>query len=202
MRQTKQWLLVLLLLAGTTASFGQVAEFSFSGGQSLLRNNVLTSIEGEGGSTEIGLKDGFRFGFRITLNNFRFAGNEFGYAYNRTKLDIRTQPAQELGMAIHQGFYNFLVYAVPEGGKVRPFFTGGAHFSNFVPHGTSVTSGGGSTKFGLNYGGGLKVRVASMFLIRMDVRQYHTPKPDFFVGPAPQGWLRQIDASAGFALAL
>jgi hypothetical protein len=46
-------------------------------------------------------------------------------------------------MAIHQGFYNYLVYATKEGFRVRPFATGGGHFSNFVPPGVSVTQGGG-----------------------------------------------------------
>jgi opacity protein-like surface antigen len=101
-------------------------------------------------------------------------------------------------MAIHQGGYNILAYALPEGSPVRPFVTGGAHFNNYVPPGASVSSGGGSTKFGINYGGGVKVRVSPMFLIRADVRQYNTPKPDFFIDE-PSGWLRQTEVSAGFS---
>lgn len=172
------------------AAAAQVAEIGVHGGMSLLSNNELVP------GVELG--DGFRLGFRLTLNSYRFFGHEFGYAYNRTNL---TLSGQKYGMAIHQGGYNFLAYALPEGSPVRPFFTGGAHFNNYVPPGSSVTSGGGSTKFGLNYGGGVKVRVSPMFLIRADVRQYHTPKPDFFI-QAPSGWLRQTELSAGFSFAL
>ena len=79
-------------------------------------------------------------------------------------------------MAIHQGFYNMLVYATPEGSRFRPFATGGGHFSNFVPP-CSAQYGQGSNKFGVNYGGGLKVRVSDKFLVRADYRQYLTGKP-------------------------
>lgn len=199
---TQRLALALALLTGTSL-YAQVAEFGASGGMSMLRNNVLTTVpSGAGNPAEVKLKDGWRMGARITLNTFRFFGHEFGYAYNRTQLAFETQPKQELGMAIHQGFYNFLLYGAPEGYKVRPFAAGGAHFANFVPPGSSVTSGGGSTKFGFNYGGGVKVRAGSMFLIRVDLRQYHTPKPDWFPGPKPPGWLRQIEASAGFSLVM
>ncbi len=43
------------------------------------------------------------------------------------------------GMATHQGFYDFLVYATPEGSKIRPFIAAGAQFSNFVPPGSSAS---------------------------------------------------------------
>ena len=46
-------------------------------------------------------------------------------------------------MAIHQGGYNFLLYATPEGTRIRPFATGGVVFANYVPPGASATSGGG-----------------------------------------------------------
>ena len=203
MRHVKRFGRVLPLLLVPGSLVGQVAEFSFSGGKSLLRNSKLTDFTQDGGAgTEVRLKDGFRFGFRITLNNWRFLGHEFGYAYSRTKLSFQTQPEQVYGTAIHQGFYDMLAYATPEGSRVRPFAAGGGHFANYLPPGLSVTSGGGETKFGFNYGGGIKVRVSSMFLVRFDVRQYHNPKPDFIPGPKPEGWIRQIEASAGFALAL
>jgi len=188
------------VLACGTVCFGQALEAGVSGGGSLLRNNLLTTVDTGTASVPVSLKDGFRIALRLTLNTYRFFGHEGGYAYNRTKLDLGA--FGEPGMAIHQGFYNFLVYATPEGTGVRPFATGGVHFNNFVPPGASVQTGGGVTKFGLNYGGGIKARISPMFLMRFDVRQYHTPKPDFFVGPEPQGWLRQLEVSAGLAFTL
>ena len=204
MQWTNRLVLVVAFLAVPSMAPGQVAEFSFSGGQSLLRNNKLTDYTDpdSGQTVEVKLKDGFRFGFRVTLNNWRFFGHEFGYGYSRTQLSLQTQPVQDYGTAIHQGFYNMLVYATPEGARVRPFGAGGVHFSNFIYPGLSVTSGGGETKFGINYGGGVKVRVSSMFMVRFDVRQYQSSKPDFLPGPEPEGWIRQLEASAGFALVL
>jgi opacity protein-like surface antigen len=196
-------LALFLTLTVVPSAFAQLAEFSVHGGQSRLRNRGIGSISGAGSGDELQLKDGFRIGFRLTLNNWRFLGHEFGYAYNRTALFVpaqQGQPSEEAGTSIHQGFYNFLVYATPEGTVVRPFAAGGVHFNNYVWPGYSVTSGGGSTKFGVNYGGGVKVRVHPMFLIRFDVRDYRNPKPFDF--PARSGWLGQTEFSAGFALAL
>jgi opacity protein-like surface antigen len=201
MIQMKRIVLAFVLLGGTTA-FAQVFEIGVTGGESLLRKSTLAPVDLGGGSTvNTELTNGFRLGFRMALNTYRFFGHEFGYAYNRTQLKFETTPPQELGMAIHQGFYDFLAYALPEGSPVRPFAAGGAQFSNFVPPGASATSGGGSTKFGLNYGAGVKAKISPRFMIRFDFRQYYSPKPDFFI-QAPSGWLRQIELSAGFGFAL
>jgi hypothetical protein len=141
------------------------------------------------------LTDGFRLGFRFTINPREYFGHEFGYAYNRSKLKL--EGVEEIGVPLHQGFYNFLLYFTPEGSRVRPFATGGGHFSSFFPPGASVYYGNQETKFGVNYGAGLKARVTDVWGFRMDVRQYLTPKPfDFF---NQEGWLKQVEVSAGVA---
>lgn len=189
--------LALILVAGFTASSAsaQVAEFSVSGGQSLLSDKTL----GSGYS----LDNGFHLAFRLTLNTGAFFGHEFGYAYNRSHLKLdQAGVEQDIGgMAIHQGFYNFLLYATPEGTRIRPFVTGGGHFSNFVPPGSSATQGGGSNKFGVNYGGGIKFRITDKWQIRGDFRQNITGKPfgDFF---PVSGTLKQNQVSIGFGLVL
>ena len=184
--------LILLTTLATCAS-AQVFEAGAGGGVSRLSNRSLGSLSDGTTSVPVTLDDGWRFGFRMTLNNWPFFGHEFGYGYNRTKLLIGG--VDNGGMAIHQGFYNFLAYATPEGNRVRPFVTGGGHFSNYVPPGASATSGGGTNKFGINYGGGIKVRVLPTWGIRLDYRQYRTPKP--FDLPGVSGWLNQTEISAG-----
>ena len=149
----------------------------------------------------------------MTLNNESHFGHEVQYAYSRTSLDTPAQPAiigtvnnvgspatpaSSQGMAIHQGGSNFLLYATNEGTRIRPFATGGVEFANYVPPGSSAASGGGSNKFGVNYGGGVKVRLTHLFGARLDVRQYTTPKP--FNLPLASGWLRQTEVSAGFGV--
>jgi hypothetical protein len=185
------WTITLLLCTASTAAFGQAAEFSFGAGAMKIGGRDL------GGGYS--LDDGWRFQFRTTLNNWKFFGHEFGYGYNRTHLLLNE--VDQGGMAIHQGFYNFLVYPVPEGGRVRPFITGGGQFSNFVPPGASAASGQGSTKFGVNYGGGVKVRVTERYMVRFDVRQYLTGKPFDDVLPT-QGKMRVNEFSIGFAFTL
>ncbi len=183
-----------LLLPG--AAFGQVAEVWFGGGESIISNKGIGSFDLAGTPNDVQLKNGFRINFRLALNTRAFMGHEFGYAYNRTQLS--EVGVGDQGMAIHQGFYNFLVYGTKEGSHIRPFATGGVHFSNFVPPGTSVTQGGGQTKFGVNYGAGVKLRLTSMFGLRLDFRQYLTGKP--FDLPLVTGKLRQNEISVSFGL--
>lgn len=178
---------LFLLMAGVAGA--QVLELGGHAGVGQLTNNVLSADDG------VKLKSGFRMGFRVTLNAHEYFGHEVGYAYNRTSMDYA---GTNYGMATHQGYYNLLAYARPEGSKIRPFVAGGGQFSNFVQPGTSVSSGYGTTKFGINYGGGVKIRTSDRFLIRLDLHQYLTPKPDWFL-TAPQGWLRINEVSVGFS---
>jgi hypothetical protein len=194
-------LLALSLLA-ICSCFAQDAELSIHGGYTALTNTKLgnfASVQGGLPDSFADLKSGFRFGFRLTLNSLRFFGHEVGYGYNRTQLRYNIDPPVQQGFAAHQGFYDFIAYATPQGFPVRPFLAGGAQFTNFTPPGQSATQGGGSTKFGVNYGGGIKVRVSSLFIVRADVRQYLSPKPFDFLNKS--GALRQNELSVGFGIA-
>jgi opacity protein-like surface antigen len=135
----------------------------------------------------------------LTLNSWRFFGHEFGYAYNRTHLRFESLNPTEQGMGIHQGFYDFLAYATPEGSFFRPFATGGVQFNNYVPPGSSAAQGGGQTKFGANYGAGVKFKVLSNIGLRFDIRQYINGKP-FNLGGS--GAIRMLEVSAGVGFLL
>jgi opacity protein-like surface antigen len=208
----KKIAVVVMFLTCAGLSYGQLFEAWFNGGESLLQGRNLGSPlpDTSGGlPDDFALdKSGFRFSFRIAFNNDSHFGHEVQYAYNRTHLlcatDICGGTTTDLGgMAIHMGGYNFLVYATPEGSRIRPFATGGVLFANYVPPGSSASSGGGQTKFGFSYGGGVKIKVTSLFGFRIDVRQATTPKPDF--GPAftgvpfflRSGWTKINEISAG-----
>ena len=170
----------------------QVFEVGFNGGPATLTGEDL----GQG----VSIDANWKFGFRMTLNNWRFFGPEFGYNYFRHKMDFGAGQG-EAGFAGHQGFVNMLAYATPEGMRVRPFATGGVHFTNYVFPGTSVTQGSGEMKFGLNYGGGVKFRVVENWLVRVDFRQYWNGKPwtEFFGG---SGSTRTNEISLGVSFAL
>lgn len=197
---TKLLPLAMVLSAGLWA---QALELSVGGGVQRFSNREL----GSSGATRYNLTDGWRINFRTTANSGRFTAHEFGYAYNRTNLQSQdgtlvNGPISQSGMAIHQGFYNYLLYATPEGSRIRPFAAGGVHFANYVPPGASATQGGGSTKFGVNYGGGLKVRVAENWMIRLDGRQYINPRPFGNVIVTPGKWYNMTEISVGVAFVL
>jgi opacity protein-like surface antigen len=193
-------LLVILLLASSSPAWAQFTEFWFSAGQHLLHNKDLgTALTFGGSKSDYQLTDGFRFALRAVFNSTGRTGHEVQYAYNRTQLRLNTATGPvDTGMAIHQGGYNYLLYGTGEGIRVRPFATGGIGFSNFVPPGASAARGQGSTKIHFSYGGGVKMRVTSIFAVRFDVRQYTSPKP--FDLPLKQGWLRQTEVSAGLGV--
>src|SRR5581483_3991641 len=183
-------LYIFLLSACASVASGQVAEFSVSGGVSRLGGAELST------NPQITLGDGFRLAFRMTLNTYRYFGHEFGYGYAHT--NIKIPGSSDVGMGIHSGLYDFLAYARPEGSRVRPFVTGGVQFRSFFPPGTSVYYGNQVTKFGFNYGGGVKVRLTGIWGLRFDIRQYNSGKPDILSTPqAPSGRLLQTEVTAG-----
>jgi opacity protein-like surface antigen len=180
--------LALFLLVFAVVGRAQVAEFSISGGVS--RIGTIGNL-GTAGS-DVDLTNGFRLGLRFTLNTYRFFGHEFGYAYSRSHLQTT---GTDVSVPIHQGFYDFLIYATPEGSHIRPFATGGVQFSSFFPPGASAYYGNQITKFGINYGGGVKARVTGAWGVRFDIRQYNSGQP--FDLPTKNGRLKQTEVSAG-----
>ncbi len=199
------WAAVLCLVGGLVPAHAQVFEAGIHVGQANQKNADLGTFPAGSdlAGTNLSLDDGFRFGFRITLNNFRFFGNEFGYAYNRANLLVNQLGRESnSGNAAHQGFYNFLGYVTPEGSRIRPFGAAGVHFTTYPTPGFSITQGGGSNKFGFNYGGGIKVRITDLFNIRLDYREYVNGKPRFSQDLNPNGRLRLQEISAGFGIAL
>jgi opacity protein-like surface antigen len=203
----RPWLALVAFSVCSSSLFGQAFEASGSFGRSLFRGN---SKDLGSGYT---MNDGFSMALRMTINSWRFFGTEFGYGYNHTGIGVPAstgttlpgQPAQvvqaqNLSVPIHQGFGDFLVYATPEGTHVRPFAAGGVQFSSFFPPGASAYYGNQTTKFGINYGGGLKVRVTSMWGVRFDVRWYNTSKPFDF--PGQSGRLNQLQVTGGVSFNL
>jgi opacity protein-like surface antigen len=143
-------LIVTMLLLSPAVAAAQSFEASVSAGASQLSNGDLGS--------SYSLDNGFRLTFRMAINTHEHLGYELGYAYIRTHLN--TSGLGGTGMAIHQGFGDVLLYGTKSEARVRPFVAGGLNFSNFVPPGQSAQYGQGETKYGFNYGGGVKIKVA------------------------------------------
>jgi opacity protein-like surface antigen len=175
---------IAFFLAFGIPTFAQSFEGAISGGVSQISSGDL----GSGYS----LDSGFRLTFRMTINTREHLGYEFGYAYNRTHLGFPGFAAQ--GMAIHQGFGDVVLYATPSESRIRPFLAGGLNFSNFVPPGQTAQYGQGSTKFGVNYGVGVKFKITGPWQVRFDARQFNTGKP---FGLGASGRLLQNEFSVG-----
>jgi opacity protein-like surface antigen len=178
----------IALCLASTAAFGQSFEASVSGGVSNIINNDI----GSGYS----LGNGFRLAFRMGLNPTNHLGAEFGYAYNRSQLQLS---GTQQGFGIHQGFLDAVYHITTEKMRVRPFVAAGVQFSNFVPPGSSAQYGQGDNKFGVNYGGGVKVKVRGNWQVRFDFRQYEMGKP-FSLGGGGRLFMNEISAGVGWAM--
>src|SRR4051794_19366841 len=191
----RHWFLAAAFAACASLSFAQSFEASVGGGQTLIPAKYadIGTSTGDPLSDTYRMKDGFRIALRMAINNGRFTGHEFGYAYSRTGLQapavITTIPgilpgqpptttaiaATDYSLPSHQGFYDFLVYFVPEGKVVRPFIAGGVQFTAFSqPNSYNYDR---ETKYGVNYGAGIKFKVKENWGFRLDARQYNMGKP-------------------------
>jgi len=191
-----------LAFSGTLSSplWGQTGEFWFNFGESVLENNGIGTDQAFTGTPhDVQLNDGWRFSFRFGFNQGDHFGHEIQYAFNRTYLQFNdVTPAEKDTMHFHQSGYNFLYYFNTDRAKIRPFATAGVHFDDFVPPGGSINAGG-SNKFGLNFGAGVKFHIKGMFAGRVDAREYMNGKPAFGLGMV-QGLLWQTELSAGVGI--
>lgn len=187
-------IILTAFLIASMSALAQTAEISASVGAARISNGLLGDL---GQSTKLRADATYRIGVRFTFNMGNHIGHEIGYAYNHAKLtETLSGSNTDLGsLPVHQGMYNFLFYATKPGTLLRPFATGGIHFSSYYPPGSSVFQGNGTTKFGFNYGAGVKFKIGALLLGRLDFREYMNGKPDF--GTHPSGLLRMYEISAG-----
>ena len=195
----------LLALPATPQSL----EMGISGGYGSLGDNTLSVAEYRdvAGEEEFSMSNGIRIGGRMAFNSRRFIGHEVSYTYQHASLDFLSRGAEgssesNLGaVRIHNMYYNLVAHATPEGSPLRPFVTGGGGFSSFFLPGISSFSGYGNTKFGYNYGGGVKINFF-MYGIRFDVRNHVTGKPFGQYLPNVTGTLNNLEFSVTFSLLL
>jgi hypothetical protein len=220
--KVRYWVWVIAIFAGCSAASGQGFEASASFGWTTFPggSKYLGTATNDPATSRYRYDNGFQFALRMTVNSWTHLGWETGYAYNRTKLHIPAGavlgsfsgfpgfPGQtfiqetpvEISLPMHQVFFNMLVYATPEGTRVRPFLAGGGGFNSFTPPGSSVYYGNQSTKFGLNYGGGMKFRFSENWGFRLDGRYFWSAKPFFF--PNRTGYLMPLELTAGVSFSL
>ena len=192
-----------LLLAAPAVS--QSLELGITGGYGSLGDNSLSKDPQTG--EEFTISNGVRVGARMAFNPRAFIGHEVSYSYQHAGLGLlfdggEGTDSSDLGsVKAHHMYYNLVAHATPEGSPLRPFVTGGGGFSSFFLPGISSFSGYGNTKFGYNYGGGVKLNFF-MYGIRFDVRNHVTGKPFGDYIPNVSGTLNNLEFSVTFSFLL
>ncbi len=199
----------LLCLLTTAAAQAQRMEFSLVAGYPRWNAAKLgSSADRDGKDTDTRILGREGYGARLTLNTRGYYGHEVGYMYNRAVVRARVGREGTRGpdifredeVPVRQAFYNFLMYFMPAGERLRPFMTGGVQAHDYAEPGFSEWKGFPTRNYGLNYGGGLKLKLFKHALVRVDVRQYIGGKPyDLtFEDPVKSGGLvRQLEGSVG-----
>lgn len=193
----------LLLCGGLAAltaapAVAQSAEIGISGGFGVLGDKQLSVSEVLG---EINLDNGIRVGARLAFNPRNRIGHEISYAFQNVGLKQLNRDTDDQGsVKAHNMYYNLVAHATGTGSPVRPFVTGGGGFTSFFLPGQSSFSGTGDTKFGYNYGAGVKFNFF-LYGFRLDVRNHVTGKP-FGHLPNVQGTLHNLEISATFSFLL
>ena len=207
--------LVSLVLWVHGAALAQRFELSASALYSKLSKPQLGSLSTTSlNDNDTRLKGQYGGVVRITFNHNGYYGHELGYMrqfiqfrtnYTTTDVNNIAYPTQYQGRAtVEQAFYNFLVYFMPQGERWRPFVTGGFQAAKWGAPDISLWPGGGARGYGVNFGGGLKVKLFPHAQFRLDVREYLGGKPyqqlQFVSGTGLSSYIRTLEGSAGLGI--
>lgn len=203
--------LALLVSALVGCAWGQTYEVTVGGGLARMSTAPLGSVSSDDPKDDDTSfkKNAHSYGLRLTYNPYAYYGHEVGYRLTRASLRTSIPDADgnrttfEDKVAIHQAFYNFLIYFMPKGEWWRPYITGGVHAYNFANPHIAGWTGIGTRNYGVNYGGGLKLKLFNHALVRLDVRDYITTKPYNLTSQDPinfSGWGRHQEASVGIGI--
>jgi hypothetical protein len=174
----------------------QVAEVSVSARRSQISGNQLGSFGFA--QQPVRLDSGFGLAARLDIHSGRYLAHELSYGFDRDELVLSGEDLGAVG--VHQFFYDLMLHLTPRESAVRPFVIGGLGFSSFFPPATDILQTGGITKFGFNYGGGLKFKLHRRVGLRVDVRDHISSKPNILSLPDVTGKLHQVEYSAGLSL--
>jgi hypothetical protein len=192
----------------------QTYELGVSAGYSRLNRPAFGSISLESpGDYDTRIKAQESIGAWLGLNTRGYYGHEFNYQITYATIKTTTRSTVDNvtttsefndRIAIHRAGYNFLVYFMPNGSRWRPFFTGGAHATQYQSPNIANWPYGGGRHYGVNYGLGLKLIPMAHTLFRLDVRDYIGGKPYNLTfsdsSTVTGGLVHQYQASAGFAI--
>lgn len=161
---------------------------------------------------DVRIKGHESYGGSITINTKGYYGHEFGYVRHVTDLkstnratvgDVLQVTESKDRITVHEAYYNFLIYFMPNGERWRPFITGGAQAYDWRrPHIANWTTGY-TRHYGANWGGGIKLVPVKHTLVRFDLRDLLGGKPyklNFATASKSGGSIHLIEASAGVSI--
>ncbi len=127
----------------------------------------------------------FGAGARLTWNTKGYYGFELGYAAIKPVFETSVRPSgasadviRSSKFTLQQGMFNALAYMMPAGERFRPFLTVGAQLQQYGrPSVAEFTDATSSRHYGINYGGGIKIKLFPHAQMRADFRHYMGGKP-------------------------
>jgi hypothetical protein len=153
---------------------------------------------------------------RLTWNSKGYFGHEIGYSYNRSMLNVTARTTDADGndvvtkyqqkVKVAQLTYNFLIYMMPAGERIRPYITMGATVQDYGAPSLDLwpQGQGRSRNYGGNFGAGIKVRLFPHTQMRLDLRQHFVGAPYNLTFADPQnptaGTMKNATASVGFGV--
>jgi hypothetical protein len=126
------------------------------------------------------------YGVRLTMNTPGYYGHEIGYILNdatfradivKTENRVTTTTRYQDKIKVQQAFYNFLMYMMPAGERIRPFLAVGAQLYQYGAPRILDFSIPQTRNYGANYGGGVKLKLMEHLNVRFDFRHYIGGKP-------------------------
>jgi hypothetical protein len=203
------FLAILLCLFAYGAAQAQTYEVGLFGGLDRVSHAPLGSASAtapEPGDTS--LHSTYSEGVWLTYNTNGYYGHEISFmdspvtvsAILRATINGVTvaETAQDR-VWVPQINYNFLIYFMPKGERFRPFVTGGAQAEQYHEPNILNWTSGHTRHYGLNWGGGVKIKLFPHALARIDLRDYVGGKP-YSLPLFPGGVLHTYEATAGIGV--
>jgi hypothetical protein len=165
--------------------------------------------------TDTQIRGRMGYGLRLTANTKGYYGHEIGYILSKAdfRTDIATTSADGRTVTrtrkideiqVQQAFYNFMIYMMPAGERVRPYITGGAHMTRYGAPAIEEFDRRAERKYGVNFGAGLKFKLMEHVNVRLDLRDYINGAP-FDLKFEDQtkfsaGLFQQLEGSVGISI--
>ncbi|MCC7173708.1 MAG: outer membrane beta-barrel protein [Bryobacterales bacterium] len=202
---------VLLSLLAVASAGAQTLEVAPIAGWTRVSRAPLgyaSAVQGKDSDTTF--RNGYTYGLRITLNTPGYYGHELTALQTEARLatvfqDTETAPrVPKTGrVLLHQLSYNFLAYWMPKNERFRPFLTVGLEARRSGKPHIEGWRKEPTLNYGVNYGGGIKIRLHKRALVRVDLRDTFTGKPyklQFADLMNSHGYVRQQQATLGIGL--